>query len=97
MEQSYEIMLFGDSPAPVFRAYRNTEAEAIDFAEKELRAGRGRCYNGAIWNKHPNVFFVLYINNEGEIFITHDPVIFTREQAANLRRRPIGETADGRR
>jgi hypothetical protein len=87
----YEVLLFSESAAPVFRAWRSSEKEALDYAGKELRASRGSCYNAAIWNSCPSFFLVLYVNDRGEIFQMQDPIILSRADARRLRRRPIGE------
>ena len=56
-----------------------------------MKRGRGGVFNAAIWNSSPRAFFVLYVNDQGEVFTTRDPLILTRAQAERLRRRPIGE------
>jgi hypothetical protein len=88
----FEIAIYGESAEPIAKAIFADAGEARRCIEKCLKERRGRAYTGTMWSSRsgPDSFTCFYINSRDEVFTSSNPLILSRAQAFNLRRRPTG-------
>lgn len=86
----YEIAFYSEASEPVARTICADAEASLRCIEKGLKEHLRGIYAATLWGSGsgPETFTCFYINSQGEIFNSSEPLILSREQAAKLGRRP---------
>ena len=89
MNNQYDVALYSEDMEPVVRFSCSNIEKARCYIAGQLKLATGRAFTATLWG--PHTFICFYRNSLGEIFENTSPVIFSRAESENLRRKPIPE------
>jgi hypothetical protein len=88
-----DIAFYAEGPEPIARTSCAGMDDARRCIEKALKEHAKGIYTATTWGSGPGPedrFTCYYLNSLGEVFTSSNPLILSRAQAFNLRRRPTG-------
>jgi len=87
----FEICFYAEGTEPVIRTSCASAESARLCIEKTLKEHAKGIFTASAWGSGPGPddrFTCYYLNGLGEVFTSSDPLILSRAQALNLRRKP---------